>query len=139
MHAIVTEPLDASRVAAAVRRADAGAVIVFEGVTRNHHNGRPVIRLEYESYAPMAESEMVAIAKRIQRRWPEARVAMLHRVGVVPIGEASVIIAVSAPHRAEAYAASRVAIDELKARVPVWKKEVYADGEAWVANKEAST
>ena len=139
MHAIVTEPIDASRVAAAVRRAEAGAVIVFEGVTRNHHDGRSVLRLEYESYAAMAESEMAAIAERIRLRWPEVRVAMVHRVGVVPVGEASVVIAVSAPHRAEAYAASQAAIDELKDRVPVWKKEVYADGEAWIANKEASS
>ena len=126
-------------VSAAVRRAEAGAVIVFEGVTRNHHDGRRVVRLEYEAYEGMAEAEMAAIGDRIRVLWPQARVAMVHRIGVVDVGEASVVIAVSAPHRDEAYKASRYAIDELKKTVPVWKKEVYSDGSVWKANAETAS
>jgi molybdopterin synthase catalytic subunit len=97
-----------------------------------------VERLEYEAYGGMAEREMAQIGSRIADRWPGVRVAMVHRLGVVAVGEASVVIAVSAPHRGEAYAASRFAIDELKAHVPVWKKEVYADGSVWKANAEVT-
>jgi molybdopterin synthase catalytic subunit len=131
-------PIDVGVVRAAVARDEAGAVLIFEGVTRNHHDGREVRRLEYEAYPSMAESQMERICADILGRWPEVRVAMAHRIGVVAVGEASVVIAVSAPHRDEAYAASRYAIDTLKAVVPIWKKEFYADGSAWKANAEVS-
>ena len=136
MFALTDSAIDVQRVSSAVRRPEAGAVITFEGVTRNHHDGKGVIHLEYEAYSGMAEAEMAAIGAQVQVQWPGARVAMVHRVGVVGVGEASVVIAVSAPHRDEAYAASRYAIDELKSKVPVWKKEVYADGSVWKANLE---
>ena len=130
--------IDVGVVREAVSRDEAGAVLVFEGVTRNHHDGRAVVRLEYEAYASMAKTQMSVICDTIASRWPGSRVAMIHRIGVVDVGEASVVIAVSAPHRDEAYAASRFAIDTLKASVPIWKKEVYADGSVWKANAEFS-
>ncbi|MAY79815.1 MAG: molybdenum cofactor biosynthesis protein MoaE [Deltaproteobacteria bacterium] len=119
-----------------VRRDEAGAVIVFEGVTRNHHDGRGVVHLEYEAYGGMAEAEMTRILNAAHEQWPDVQIAMAHRVGVVGVGDASVVIAVSAPHRDTAYAASRFSIDSLKASVPIWKKEVYADGSVWKANSE---
>ena len=130
--------IDVGVVREAVSRDEAGAILVFEGVTRNHHDGRAVVRLEYEAYASMAKTQMSVICDTIASRWPGSRVAMIHRIGVVDVGEASVVIAVSAPHRDEAYAASRFAIDTLKASVPIWKKEVYADGSVWKANAEFS-
>ncbi len=138
MFVLTSEPIDVVPIRNAVWRAEAGAVILFEGVTRNHHQGREVVRLEYEAYPGMAEAEMTKIASQIQQEWPDARVAMVHRVGIVPIGEASVVIATSAPHRDVAYRASRFAIDALKKTVPIWKKEVYADGSVWKANAEVT-
>jgi molybdopterin synthase catalytic subunit len=138
MFLVTEETIDAVAVAETVRHDEAGAVIVFEGVTRNHHEGRRVVRLEYEAYASMAQTHMQDIARRACSQWPDIRMAMVHRVGVVAIGEASVVIAVSAPHRDQAYAASRFAIDELKATVPIWKKEVYDDGSSWKANGEVT-
>ena len=95
------------------------------------------MRLEYEAYPGMAEAEMSKIGEEVCQKWPGSRVAMAHRIGVVPIGEASVVIVTSAPHRDEAYAASRFAIDALKMAVPIWKKEVYQDGSVWKNNAES--
>ena len=138
MFVLTPEAILVGPIRAAVQRPEAGAVIVFEGTTRNHHDGRQVVRLEYEAYPGMAESQMSEIEQEIRKQWPEARVAMAHRIGVVPIGESSVVIATSAPHRDQAYRASRFAIDSLKQRVPIWKKEVYADGSVWKANAEVA-
>jgi molybdopterin synthase catalytic subunit len=129
-------PLEVQALVDFVRRDEAGAVILFEGVTRNHHDGRTVVHLEYEAYDGMAEAEMTRIADAARERWSASRVAIAHRVGLVGIGEASVVIAVSAPHRDVAYDASRFVIDSLKASVPIWKKEIYEDGSVWKANKE---
>ena len=136
MFAITPEPIDVAAVRAAVSSPGFGALLVFEGVARDDFDGRRVLRLAYEGYAEMAIPVMRAIADEAQARWP-CRVAMVHRVGVVPITEPSVVIAVGAPHRGECYEASRYAIDELKKRVPVWKKEIYEDGSAWKANAPA--
>ncbi|MCA9567580.1 MAG: molybdenum cofactor biosynthesis protein MoaE [Myxococcales bacterium] len=133
MIALVHERIDVAAVRRAVDDPGCGAVLVFEGVGRDVFEGRPVLALEYEAYAEMAVPEMERIAAECRARF-DARVAMVHRTGRVEIGEPSVVIAVSTPHRAAAYEASRYAIDELKVRVPVWKKEVYADGSAWKAN-----
>lgn len=138
MFVLTSESIKVGPIRDAVQRSEAGAVLVFEGITRNHHQGREVTRLEYEAYPGMAEAEMAKIAEQIRDQWPEVRVAMAHRVGVVPIGEASVVIATSAPHRDEAYSASRFAIDSLKKSVPIWKKEVYVDGSVWKANSEVA-
>lgn len=138
MFRITDGPIDALAVQAAVTRPGAGAVLLFAGITRDTFAGRPVTRLEYEAYPEMAVPVMARIGAEAEERWPGVRVAMVHRTGRVDISEASVIIATSAPHRADAYAASRFAIDELKARVPVWKREHYADAApAWKANAES--
>jgi molybdopterin synthase catalytic subunit len=134
MLALTDAVIDVDAVVEVVRRNAAGAVLVFEGVTRDTHDGKSVIRLEYEAYAGMAEAELEAIAARARERWPALRIAIVHRIGVVRLGEASVVIAVSTPHRDAAYAASRFAIDALKTQVPIWKKEIYADGSVWKAN-----
>jgi molybdopterin synthase catalytic subunit len=115
-----------------VQRDDAGAVATFVGTTRSHSRGRDVLYLEYEAYAGMAEKVMAEIADELRRRYDLCDVAIHHRVGRVDIGERSVVIAVSAAHRADALAACRDAIDTLKERVPLWKKEVYAGGEEWL-------
>ena len=137
MFAITPDPIEVSAVRAAVSDPGFGAIVVFEGVGRDHFEGRPVVRLEYEAYAEMAVPVLEAIAADAQRRWPGVRVAAVHRTGAVAIGEPSVVTAVGAPHRAAAYEASRFVIDALKERLPVWKKEIYEDGSAWKANAAA--
>lgn len=111
---------------------DAGGVVTFTGTVRDHSRGHAIDHLEYEAYEPMAEKEMRKIAAQVALRWPEARVAIAHRVGRLAIGEAAVMIAASAPHRAEAFEACRFAIDTLKQSVPIWKKEFAEDGTYWV-------
>jgi molybdopterin synthase catalytic subunit len=106
--------------------------VSFAGTTRRDNAGRVVIRLEYEAYEPMALSEMRKLAAEAGTRWKITRIAIAHRVGVVEIGETSVAIAVSAPHRAEAFEACRFAIDRLKEIVPIWKKEHFEGGEIWI-------
>lgn len=133
MIALVHERIDVAAVRRAVDDPGHGAILVFEGVGRDNFDGRGVVGLDYEAYAEMAVPAMEAIAAECATKFG-ARVAMVHRTGRVEIGEPSVVIAVGTAHRAEAYAASRYAIDELKLRVPVWKKELYADGSAWKAN-----
>lgn len=130
--------IDVCAVENAVRRPEAGAVLTFRGDTRDSFDGRRVVRLEYEAYPEMAVSEMTSIGTEVGARWPGARVAMVHRLGLVPVGETSVVISVTAPHRDACYAASRFAIDALKEQVPIWKKEVYEDGSSWKANQEGS-
>jgi len=125
-------PLSLERVAAEVSSDDAGAIATFVGTTRAHSRGREVIRLEYEAYEGMAEAEMERIAGELQKRHDVSDVAIHHRVGPVEIGETSVVIAVSAPHRAAAFDACREAIDTLKRTVPLWKKELYVGGEEWI-------
>lgn len=109
-----------------------GAVCVFVGIVRDHNDGRAVSYLEYEAYEEMALGLMNGIADDVRRRWPVTDVRLIHRLGRLEIGEASVAVAVTSPHRAEAFAACRHAIDTLKATVPIWKKEFYADGSRWI-------
>ena len=134
MIGLQTTPIDPMVLHAAVSRPESGAVLIFMGETRNNFKGRRVLRLEYEAYEEMAIQEMNRIASELQERWPDARCAMIHRLGVVPVGEVSVVVAVSAGHRKNAYLASRFGIDELKSRVPIWKKEIFETGEEWKAN-----
>jgi molybdopterin synthase catalytic subunit len=126
------EPLSLDRVVDEVRDEGAGAIATFTGTTRIHSRGRDVLHLDYEAYEGMAEAVMAEIADGLRARYDLCDVAIHHRVGRVGIGETSVVIAVSAPHRADALAACRDAIDQLKERVPLWKKEVYAGGEEWI-------
>jgi molybdopterin synthase catalytic subunit/molybdopterin converting factor small subunit len=126
------EPLSLEAVADEVRSDEAGAIATFVGTTRVHSRGRTVVHLEYEAYGGMAEREMERIAAELRERYDLSAVAIHHRVGRVPIGEPSVVIAVSAPHRHDALAACKDAIDTLKETVPLWKKEVYEGGEEWI-------
>ena len=126
------EPLSIERVVDEVRDDEAGAIATFTGTTRISSRGRRVTRLEYEAYEGMAENVMWGIAQELRKRYNVSNVAIHHRIGTVGIGETSVVIAVSAPHRADALAACRDAIDALKEQVPLWKKEVYDGGEEWI-------
>jgi molybdopterin synthase catalytic subunit/molybdopterin converting factor small subunit len=126
------EPLSLDRVVDEVRDEQAGAIATFTGTTRIASRGRTVTHLDYEAYEGMAERVMAEIAEGLQSRYELSAVAIHHRVGRVGIGETSVVIAVSAPHRQDALAACKDAIDELKERVPLWKKEVYEGGEEWI-------
>ena len=126
------EPLSLERAVSEVASDDAGAIATFVGTTRARSRGNDVVRLEYEAYAGMAEAEMERIAAELKQRHELVDVAIHHRVGPVEIGETSVVIAVSAPHRDAALAACKEAIDTLKETVPLWKKELYAGGEAWI-------
>ncbi len=127
---LVRTPIDLAALLAADGRD--GAVCLFVGVVRNENGGRPVLRLEYEAYEEMALPLMQEIAAEARRLFPVTAVRLVHRLGRLEIGEASVAAAAAAPHRAEAFAACRFAIDALKTRVPIWKKEFYADGSAWL-------
>ena len=126
------EPLSLDRIVDEVRDEEAGAIATFTGTTRISSRGRTVTHLDYEAYEGMAEKVMAEIAADLQSRYELTAVAIHHRVGRVGIGDTSVVIAVSAPHRQDALAACKDAIDELKERVPLWKKEVYAGGEEWI-------
>jgi molybdopterin synthase catalytic subunit/molybdopterin converting factor small subunit len=126
------ERLSVEEVVREVARDDAGAIASFVGTTRARSRGRDVVRLEYEAYEGMAEQTMAKIAGELKERYALLEVAIHHRVGTVEIGDMSVVIAVSAPHRGDALAACRDAIDTLKVEVPLWKKEVYEGGEEWI-------
>lgn len=126
------EPLSLDAAVDEVRSDEAGAIATFTGTTRARSRGRDVLHLDYEAYEEMAELEMQRIAEDLRRRYDLRAVAIHHRVGRVGIGETSVVIAVSAPHRADALAACRDAIDTLKETVPLWKKETYRGGEEWI-------
>jgi len=126
------EPLSLDAVVDEVRADEAGAITTFTGTTRIHSRGRTVTHLEYEAYAGMAENVMAEIAEELRARYDICGIAIHHRTGRVEIGEPSVMIAVSAQHRQNALAACKDAIDTLKERVPLWKKEVYEGGEEWI-------
>ena len=131
-------PLDAGAAVAAVAAGGAGAIAIFLGTTRAETNeaGRRLVALDYEAYREMAQQQMHALAEEAKRRWPILRLAVLHRVGRVEIGQPSVLIAVSTPHRAEAFEACRFLIDRIKAEATIWKKEVWEDGSSsWVGER----
>ena len=130
---ISDEALNISEAVHWVMTPEAGGIDVFVGTVRNETRGRSVIRLEFEAYEKMAISEMEKIGVEVMQRWSLHKVLIHHRTGVLLVGEVPVIIAVSAAHRADAFEACRFVIDTLKERVPIWKKEVFEDGEHWVA------
>jgi MoaE-MoaD fusion protein len=134
---LTPRPLDARRMETAVAHKGAGAICTFTGVVRDSSRGRSVTHLEYEAYEEMATAQMRKIADEIAERWPEARVAMAHRTGRLEIGEPSVVVSVSCPHRAEAIAACKWGIDRLKESVPIWKKEHAGDGTYWIEGDES--
>jgi molybdopterin synthase catalytic subunit len=140
--AIGREPLELERIALAVAtgseaRGD-GAVVTFLGLVRNHNLGRSVRYLEYEAYEPLAVKAFERIAAEIAGRWPSARLALHHRVGRLEIGEASVAIATRSPHRGDAYAACRYAIERIKQIAPIWKHEFFDGGEVWIEGATAN-
>jgi molybdopterin synthase catalytic subunit len=125
-------PLELAELVARVEAPERGAVASFLGLVRDHHRGRAVHRLEYSAYAPMAEAECARIVAEAEERWP-VRIVLAHRIGALEIGDVAVAIAAGAAHRDEAFAACRFVIEEVKRRVPIWKKEFYADGAVeWV-------
>jgi molybdopterin synthase catalytic subunit len=132
LFAIFDTPLVLQRAIDAVSGAGQGGLVTFSGAVRDNTKGRKVLRLEYEAYPPMALKKMEEIAGEAGVRWPGAKVAIHHRVGVLLPGELAVVIAASAPHRKEAFRACEHAIDRLKQDVPIWKREVFEDGEVWV-------
>lgn len=127
---LVDGPIDTGRAVAAVSGPGRGAVVIFLGTVRDHHAGRPVAKLTYSAYRPMALEGLRRIATDLEAAHQDLRAAIVHRLGEVPVGEASVVIAIGSPHRAAAYEASRTALERLKAEIPIWKREHYADGEA---------
>lgn len=130
---LLDRPLEPQRCIDYVSHPAAGGIDVFIGTVRDHTKGKTVVRLDFEAYDKMAISEMGKIAEQIVHRWPAHRVSIHHRVGSLQIGDIAVIIAVSTPHRKAAFEACRYAIDTLKETVPIWKKEIFEDGEVWVA------
>jgi molybdopterin synthase catalytic subunit len=134
------ESIDPAAVLARVGTEADGAVVLFVGIVRDHAEGRPVSGMTYEAYTSMASSELAALAGEAAERWRTDRVAVVHRTGALTLGEPSVAIAVSTPHRAEAYEASRWIIEAIKVRLPIWKHEHFTDGESrWVPGRTPPT
>jgi molybdopterin synthase catalytic subunit len=129
---ITSEPLVLDAVVRAVSAKGQGGVVTFSGAVRDHNRGKQVLRLEYESYGEMALKVLEQIRTEAAGKWPGSALAIHHRTGVLQPGELAVVIAASAAHRAEAFDACRYAIEQLKTRAPIWKKEVYPDGDSWV-------
>lgn len=130
---LVREPIDVAARHREIADAGCGAVLDFLGVVRDQHYGRDVLRLEYTAYEEMALAEMRKIGEELEKRWPVRRTCIVHRLGTLEIGEASILIAIALPHRKDGFDALRYAIDTFKETVPIWKKEFFADGEAtWV-------
>jgi molybdopterin synthase catalytic subunit len=135
---IDAEPLDLGKTVAALLTDPAdGAIVTFLGLVRNHNVGRRVRHLEYEAYEPLALKAFERIAAEIGERWPSARLALHHRVGRLEIGEASVAIAARSPHRGDAYAACRYAIERVKQIAPIWKHEYFEGGDVWIEGATA--
>ncbi len=129
---ITKDPIHPQESIARVNHPGAGAVLTFLGVVREENRGRRVTGIEYHAYEEMAVQEMIRIEEDLRERWPGIRVDIVHRIGSLEVGEASVLITIASSHRAEGFAALRHAIDRLKESVPIWKREMYADGQAWI-------
>lgn len=135
---ITTQAISVDEVSRRVSSPAVGAIVSFAGLVRNTNEGREVLALEYEAYAEMAEPLLAQIGDEIKARWPVEAVAIVHRVGRLAIGEASVVIAVASSHRQGAFEAGRYAIDRVKDMVPIWKKEVFQGGEVWIEGPEGA-
>lgn len=132
MFAVTHEPLDPAPLVEAVRRDESGAVALFYGVVRNENLGRNVQYLEYDVYPEMALKKMREVAEEVRVKYPVTGIGVLHRVGRLEIGETSLLVAVSSAHRVAAFEACHFAVDRIKQIVPIWKKEIWEDGEAWI-------
>ncbi len=130
---IVENPLSVDEALATVRRPDCGAIDVFVGTVRNHHDGKKVVDISYTAFKELAEKELSRIIEEARSRWKIGEAYVAHRVGKLAIGDASVIIAVSSAHRAESFEACRHIIEMLKKSVPIWKEEFYETGKAWIS------
>jgi MoaE-MoaD fusion protein len=129
---LTRDPIDSKHLASQLQRPEDGAVVVFEGVVRNNTKGRPTLYLEYECYEPMALQQMTGIGNEIGEKFAIGQIGIVHRLGRLEIGEASVAVVATAPHRKAAFEAAFEAINRLKREVPIWKKEFFADGAVWV-------
>jgi molybdopterin synthase catalytic subunit len=132
MSYLTDDPIDPRALVESVMRPSDGAYVLFEGVVRNHHEGKAVESIFYDAYRPMAEKEMDAIVRDISTRYPDVALAVVHRLGRLMVGDSSIAIVASSPHRAEAFEACRMMIDRIKETVPIWKKERGPDGEEWL-------
>ncbi|HYI07432.1 MAG TPA: molybdenum cofactor biosynthesis protein MoaE [Thermoanaerobaculia bacterium] len=132
MSYLTDAPIDAQALVRRVIRRSDGAYVLFEGVVRNHHDGKAVESIFYDAYRPMAEKEMEKIVREVEAQFPDTAVAVVHRLGQLVVGDSSIAIAAASPHRAEAFAACRTIIDRVKETVPIWKKERGPDGEEWL-------
>ncbi len=133
---ITRDPLDPEPFVQHVRRDESGAVALFLGVARNNNLGRRVLRLEYDAYPEMAERKLRQVAEEMASRWPVTDIAIAHRIGRLEIGETSLVVAVSSPHRKEAFDACQQTVDRIKEVVPIWKKEVWEGGETWIEGEK---
>jgi molybdopterin synthase catalytic subunit len=132
MSYLTDDPIDAQSLIRRVMRNSDGAYVLFEGVVRDHHEGKAVESIFYDCYRPMAEKEIDTIVREVSREIPDVAIAVLHRLGHLVVGESSIAIVCASPHRAEAFTACRTMIDRIKHTVPIWKKERGPDGEEWV-------
>jgi len=132
MSYLTDDPIDGAELVKHAIRSTDGAVVLFEGVVRDNNEGKAVEAIFYDAYRPMAEKEIGKIVVEVQRQFPDSTLAVTHRLGRLSVGETSIAIVCSSPHRGEAFAACRMAIDRIKQSVPIWKKERGPDGEEWV-------
>lgn len=132
MSYLTDAPIDAAALVASILRRSDGAYVLFEGVVRDHHEGKRVESIFYDAYRPMAEKEMETIVIEVRERFPDVALAVVHRLGHLVVGDSSIAIVAASPHRAEAFGACRMMIDRIKETVPIWKKERGPDGEEWV-------
>ncbi len=132
MFFVTRDPLDPAPLVEAVRRDESGAVVLFYGVVRNHNDGRRVRSMEYEAYESMAARKLEEVGEEVRRRFPIDDIAIAHRVGHLQVGEPSLLVAVASAHRADAFEAAHYCVDRIKEVVPIWKKEHWDDGSAWL-------
>jgi molybdopterin synthase catalytic subunit len=132
MSFLTDDPIDSHKLVDGVMRRSDGAYVLFEGVVRDHHEGKRVESIFYDAYRPMAEKEMASVVREVEAQFPMVALAVVHRLGHLIVGEASIAIVAASAHRAEAFGACRMAIDRIKETVPIWKKERGPDGEEWV-------
>ena len=133
IYEVTREPIDKAALESRLLTGDAGAIVTFDGVVRNQTGGRSVLTLQYEAYEAMAVKEMRKVGEEIRERWPEVLgIGIIHRFGELKVTESSIAIVITSPHRKLAFEACHYAIDRVKETVPIWKKEIFSDGEAWV-------
>ena len=137
IYEVTRAPIDKAALEQRLLTGAAGAIVTFDGVVREQTKGRPVVSLQYEAYAPMAVKEMRKVGEEIRARWSDVlQIGMIHRFGELRITESSIAIVITSPHRRVAFEACHYAIDRVKQTVPIWKKEIFADGEAWVEGQK---